>query len=161
VSATAPSCRSRRSSRSKNTLITGGSTSGGAFFQIDYQNDLYVPYIQPTLTVRDLVLNLRTDADVISFPRAVTHANAAVEVAEATTAADPAISGATPARTSSRPASGQAGRVVHVGARDHDRRPDRRGCADLEADADERLDARGHREPAARLRPGAAAEHAR
>lgn len=78
------------------TLITGGSTSGGAFFTIDYQNDLYVPYIQPTLTVRDLVQNRRTESDVISYPRAVTHANAAVEVAEATTSDDPAISGASP-----------------------------------------------------------------
>lgn len=66
-----------------NTLITGDAASGGAFFETDYQNDLYVPYIQPALTVRDLVLNLRTDADVISYPRAVAHANAAVEVAEA------------------------------------------------------------------------------
>jgi HK97 family phage major capsid protein len=74
-------------------LITGDAASGGAFFTIDYQNDLYVPYIQPNLTVRDLVLNLRTDADVISYPRAVTHANAAVEVAEATTS-DPAVASA-------------------------------------------------------------------
>lgn len=90
----------------KNALITGGSTSGGAFFETDYQNDLYVPYIQPTLTVRDLVLNLRTDDDVISFPRAVTHANAAVEVAEATTSDDPAISGASPGPYAVAAASG-------------------------------------------------------
>lgn len=80
----------------QNALVTGGATSGGAFFQTDFQSDLYVPYVQPTLTVRDLVLNLRTDADVISFPRAVTHANAAVEVAEAADALDGAISGASP-----------------------------------------------------------------
>lgn len=75
----------------KNTLITGGNTSGGAFFTTDYQNDLYVPFIQPQLTVRDLVQNRRTDSDVVSYPRAGTHANAAVEVAEATTAADAVI----------------------------------------------------------------------
>lgn len=90
----------------KNALITGGPASGGAFFETDYQNDLYVPYIQPQLTVRDLVLNLRTDADVISYPRAVAHANAAVEVAEATTAADPAISGASPGPYTVAAASG-------------------------------------------------------
>lgn len=88
-------------------LITGASaTSGGAFFETDYQNNLYVPYIQPRLTVRDLVQNLRTDADVISYPRAVTHANAAVEVAEATTAADPDISGASPGPYTVAAASG-------------------------------------------------------
>jgi HK97 family phage major capsid protein len=90
----------------KNTLITGDVASGGAFFTIDYQNDLYVPYIQPTLTVRDLVLNLRTDADVISYPRAVTHANAAVEVAEATTAATRRSPGPTPGPYVVDPASG-------------------------------------------------------
>jgi HK97 family phage major capsid protein len=90
----------------KNALITGGSTSGGAFFQIEYQNDLYVPYVQPTLTVRDLVQNRRTDADVISYPRAVAHANVAAETAEATTAADPAISGASPGPYTVAPASG-------------------------------------------------------
>lgn len=90
----------------KNTLITGGSTSGGAFFQTDYQNDLYVPYVQPGLTVRDLVQNRRTDADVVSFPRAVTHANAAAEAAEATTADDPAISGASPGPYTVAAASG-------------------------------------------------------
>lgn len=68
------------------TLITGANTSGGAFFTIDYQNDLYVPYIQPTLTVRDLVQNRRTESDVVSYPRAVAHSNAAVEVAEAANA---------------------------------------------------------------------------
>lgn len=79
-----------------NALITGGSTSGGAFFETDYQSGLYVPYVQPTLTVRDLVLNLRTEKDTVTYPRAVAHTNAAAETAEATTAADPAISGASP-----------------------------------------------------------------
>lgn len=69
-------------------LITGGSSSGGAFFQTEYQQDLYVPFIQPTLTVRSLVQNRRSDADVVSYPRAVSHTNNAAEVAEATTAAD-------------------------------------------------------------------------
>lgn len=72
-------------------LITGGAASGGAFFQTEYQNDLYVPFIQPALTVRDLVQNRRTDADVVSYPRAVSHTNAAAETAEATTAADAVI----------------------------------------------------------------------
>ena len=90
----------------KNALVTGGSTSGGAFFETDYQSGLYVPYVQPTLTVRDLVLNLRTDADVVSYPRAVAHTNAAAETAEATTAADPAISGASPGPYTVAAASG-------------------------------------------------------
>lgn len=89
-----------------NALVTGGSTSGGAFFQIEYQNDLYVPYIQPQLTVRDLVQVRRTGADVISYPRAVAHTNAAAETAEATTAADPAISGASPGPYTVAAASG-------------------------------------------------------
>lgn len=89
-----------------NTLITGGSTSGGAFFEIEYQPDLYVPYVQPTLTVRDLVQNRRTGADVISYPRAVAHTNVAAETAEATTAADPAISGASPGPYTVATASG-------------------------------------------------------
>lgn len=72
----------------KNALITGGDTSGGAFFQIEYQNDLYVPYIQPTITIRDLVQVRRTDADVVSYPRAVAHTNAAANVAEAENADD-------------------------------------------------------------------------
>jgi HK97 family phage major capsid protein len=88
-------------------LVTGGSaTSGGAFFETDYQTGLYVPYVQPTLTVRDLVLNLRTEADVVQFVRATTHANAAAEAAEATTAADAAISGASPGPYTVAAASG-------------------------------------------------------
>jgi hypothetical protein len=75
----------------KNELIGGGNTSGGAFFQIDYQNDLYVPYIQPQVTIRDLVQVRRTDADVISYPRAVAHTNAAAPVAEAANADDGTI----------------------------------------------------------------------
>ena len=73
-------------------LITGGDeTSGGAFFERDYTG-LYVPYVQPQLTVRDLVINATTDADLVEYVRAVAHSNAAVEVAEATTAADAALS---------------------------------------------------------------------
>lgn len=72
-------------------LITGGDDeSGGAFFQTDYTG-LYVPYIQPGLTVRDLVINATTDADIVEYVRAVTHANAAVEVAEALNADDGTI----------------------------------------------------------------------
>ncbi len=90
----------------KNAAILGGSTSGGAFFTTDYQNDLYVPYIQPTLTVRDLVINATTDDDLVSYPRAVAHTNAAAETAEATTSDDPAISGASPGPYTVAAASG-------------------------------------------------------
>ena len=90
----------------KNAAVLGGSTSGGAFFTTDYQNDLYVPYIQPTLTVRDLVINAQTSDDLISYPRAVAHVNTAAETAEATTSADPAISGASPGPYTVAAASG-------------------------------------------------------
>lgn len=87
-------------------LIAGADTAGaGAFFRIDYQ-DRYVPYVQPRLTVRDLVINATTDSDVIEYTRAVAHANAAAETAEATTAADPAISGASPGPYAVATASG-------------------------------------------------------
>jgi HK97 family phage major capsid protein len=84
-------------------VISGASaTSGGAFVQRDYSN-IYVPYVQPTLTVRDLVTNATTDSDIVEYMRADTHANAAAPVAEATSAAiidgetvTPAIGGLKP-----------------------------------------------------------------
>jgi len=88
------------------TLITGADAgSGGAFVQRDYTG-IYVPYVQPQLTVRDLVINATTGSDIVEYVRAVAHANAAAPVAEATTAADPAISGATPGPYTVDPASG-------------------------------------------------------
>jgi len=74
-----------------NALITGGeATSGGAFFETDYTG-IYVPYVQPMLSIRDLVLNQNTDADIVEFVRAVTHSNAAAETAEAEDADDGTI----------------------------------------------------------------------
>lgn len=71
-------------------VITGlSATSGGAFVQRDYTN-LYVPYVQPTLTVRDLVTNATTDSDIVEFMQANAHTNAAAPVLEATSAALPA-----------------------------------------------------------------------
>jgi HK97 family phage major capsid protein len=76
--------------------ILGSDVAGaGAFFR-PYYDPTYTPYVQAALTVRDLVINANTDADLISYTRAVAHTNAAAETAEATTAADAAISGATP-----------------------------------------------------------------
>lgn len=78
--------------RYRNELISGGdAASGGAFFQTDYTG-IYAPFIQPQLTVRDLVINATTDADLVEYVRAVAHANAAAETAEATTAADAELS---------------------------------------------------------------------
>lgn len=78
-------------SRPRNDLIAGGdAASGGAFFQTDYSG-IYVPYIQPQLTVRDLVINATTDADLIEYVRAVAHTNAAAETAEAEDANDGTI----------------------------------------------------------------------
>lgn len=79
----------------QNALVGGTGSSAGAFFRTQY-DDNYVPYIQPLLTVRDLVINATTEGDLIEYTRAVAHANVAAETAEATTAADPAISGASP-----------------------------------------------------------------
>lgn len=76
-------------------LVGSGATSGGAFFERDYTG-LYVPYIQPTLTVRDLVINATTDKEIVEYVRATTHANAAANVAEAADALPGAISGASP-----------------------------------------------------------------
>lgn len=71
-------------------VITGlSATSGGAFVQRDYTN-LYVPYVQPNLTVRDLVTNATTESDIVEFMQANAHTNAAAPVLEATSAALPA-----------------------------------------------------------------------
>lgn len=78
------------------TVITGADAgSGGAFVQRDYSG-LYVPYVQPQLTVRDLVINATTGSDIVEYVRANAHTNAAAPVAEATDANDGAISGASP-----------------------------------------------------------------
>jgi HK97 family phage major capsid protein len=88
------------------TVITGADAgSGGAFVQRDYTN-LYVPFIQPQLTVRDLVINATTGSDIVEYTRAVAHTNAAAETAEATDALDGAISGATPGPYTVAAASG-------------------------------------------------------
>lgn len=76
-------------------LVESSATSGGAFYQRDYTG-LYVPYIQPALTVRDLVINATTDHEIVEYVRASVHANAAANVAEAANASDGAISGASP-----------------------------------------------------------------
>jgi hypothetical protein len=86
-------------------LITGASDSAGAFFRTD-QTGMYVPYVQAQLTVRDLVINATTDADLVEYARAVAHTNAAAVVGEATTADDPAISGASPGPYTVADASG-------------------------------------------------------
>lgn len=88
------------------TLITGADAgSGGAFVQRDYSN-LYVPYVQPQLTVRDLVINATTGSDIVEYVRALAHTNAAAPTAEATDALDGAISGATPGPYTVAAASG-------------------------------------------------------
>lgn len=86
-------------------LVGSGVTSGGAFYERDYTG-LYVPYVQPTLTVRDLVINATTDAEIVEYVRAVAHANSAANVAEAADANDGAISGASPGPYTVAAASG-------------------------------------------------------
>lgn len=72
-------------------VITGlSATSGGAAVQRDYTN-IYVPYIQPGLTVRDLVTNATTDSDIVEYMQAGVHANAAAPVLEATSGANPSV----------------------------------------------------------------------
>lgn len=87
-------------------LVGSAATSGGAFFERDYTG-LYVPYIQPTLTVRDLVINATTDKEIVEYVRANVHVNAAANVAEAANANDGAISGASPGPYTVAAASGQ------------------------------------------------------
>jgi HK97 family phage major capsid protein len=71
------------------TVITGADAgSGGAFVQRDYSG-LYVPYVQPQLTVRDLVINATTASDIVEYVRANAHTNAAAAVAESTDASSP------------------------------------------------------------------------
>lgn len=79
------------------TLITGASsTSAGAYVR----NDLYAPTIdlvgERELTVADLVTQGTTATDTVEYVRETTKTNNAAPVAEATSAAAGAISGATP-----------------------------------------------------------------
>ena len=79
------------------TLVTGtSSTSGGAFVR----NDLYGPVTdligQRELTVADLVTKSSTSSDSVDYVRVTAKTNNAATVAEATTSAAGAISGATP-----------------------------------------------------------------
>lgn len=72
----------------RKDLITGASaTSGGAFVQRDYSG-IYVPFVQPRLTVRDLVINATTEGDLVEFVRANAHTNVASGVVEATSTSD-------------------------------------------------------------------------
>ncbi|MDQ3640475.1 MAG: phage major capsid protein [Actinomycetota bacterium] len=78
-------------------LITGvSSTSAGAFVQ----NDRYAPVTdligERELTVRDLVTKGTTQSDTVEYVRVTSKTNNAAAVAEATTAAAGAISGASP-----------------------------------------------------------------
>lgn len=79
------------------TLVTGASsTSGGAFVR----NDLYTPVTdligERELTVADLVTQGTTQSDTVEYVRVTSKTNNAATVAEATTAAAGAISGASP-----------------------------------------------------------------
>lgn len=68
-------------------LITGASdTSGGAFVEADRQG--YYPKISRPLMLTDLITVGTTDSDLVEFVRQTTQTNAAVEVAEATSASD-------------------------------------------------------------------------
>ncbi|HQV83155.1 MAG TPA: phage major capsid protein [Ornithinibacter sp.] len=88
-------------------LVTGASsTSGGAFVR----NDFYTPTTdlvgERELTVADLVTRATTESDTVEYVRVTAKTNNAAPVAEATTAAAGAISGASPGPYTVAAASG-------------------------------------------------------
>ena len=88
-------------------LVTGASsTSGGAFVR----NDFYAPTTdlvgERELTVADLVTRATTESDTVEYVRVTAKTNNAAPVAEATTAAAGAISGASPGPYTVAAASG-------------------------------------------------------
>lgn len=88
-------------------IVTGASsTSGGAFVV----NDRYGPVADligaRELTIRELCTNVTTQSDTFEYVQVTGKTNNAAPVAEATTAADPAISGASPGPYTVAAASG-------------------------------------------------------
>jgi HK97 family phage major capsid protein len=90
------------------TLVTGlSSTSGGAFVENDRYGALTDLVGERELTIADLVTKGSTGSDTVEYVRVTGKTNNAATVAEATTAAAPAISGASPGPYTVATASGQ------------------------------------------------------
>lgn len=89
-------------------LVTGASdTSGGAFIRNDRVDALTTDLAgQREITIRDLCTNITTQSDTFEYVQVTSKTNNAAAVAEATTAADPAISGASPGPYTVAAASG-------------------------------------------------------
>ena len=88
-------------------IVTGASsTSAGAFVQ-NAQLGVVADLIgERRLTVRDLCTNVQINSDTFEYVQVTSKTNNAAAVAEATTAADPAISGASPGPYTVAAASG-------------------------------------------------------
>lgn len=90
-----------------NTVVTGASdTSGGAFVTPARYGPVSDLIGERELTVRDLCTNINIQSDTFEFVQVTGKTNNAAAVAEATTAADPAISGASPGPYTVAAASG-------------------------------------------------------
>jgi HK97 family phage major capsid protein len=88
-------------------LVTGASdTSAGAFVRADRLPGTTDLIGQRELTIRDLCTNITTTSDTFEYVQVTGKTNNAAAVAEATTSADPAISGATPGPYTVAAASG-------------------------------------------------------
>jgi HK97 family phage major capsid protein len=91
----------------RKALVTGVSdTSGGAFVRNDRLGGVTDLIGQRELTIRDLCTNITTQSDTFEYVQVTGKTNNAAAVAEATTSADPAISGATPGPYTVAAASG-------------------------------------------------------
>jgi HK97 family phage major capsid protein len=89
------------------TLITGASsTSAGALTENDRFPTVTDLIGERELTITDVITKGSTDSDVVEYVRVTGKTNAAAPTAEATTAADPAISGASPGPYTVATASG-------------------------------------------------------
>jgi HK97 family phage major capsid protein len=88
-------------------LVTGASdTSGGAFIRNERLGGMTDLIGQREFTLRDLCTNITINSDTFEYVQVTGKTNNAAGVAEATTSADPAISGATPGPYTVAAASG-------------------------------------------------------
>jgi HK97 family phage major capsid protein len=88
-------------------LVTGASdTSGGAFVRNERLGGMTDLIGQREFTLRDLCTNITINSDTFEYVQVTGKTNNAAGVAEATTSADPAISGATPGPYTVAAASG-------------------------------------------------------
>jgi HK97 family phage major capsid protein len=88
-------------------LVTGASdTSGGAFVRNERLVGVTDLIGQRQLTLRDLCTNININSDTFEYVQVTGKTNNAAAVAEATTSADPAISGASPGPYTVAAASG-------------------------------------------------------